>query len=91
MSKKQSWKAVKLIENVWQLLQNWWFLIVGHLLLVLGCYHVTLGLYQLHAAEKIAVTPSVVLKSPLFWGLILILGGICFLRAPVALKILLGT
>lgn len=48
--------------------------IFGHLCIILGCYLVTWGIYLLPVGELTFVG---ILSKPLFWGLLLIFGGIC--------------
>jgi len=47
--------------------------VIGHLLLIVGAYVLTWGLIG-------SASLSVVLKSPVFWGIFVILSGMCFLK-----------
>jgi uncharacterized membrane protein HdeD (DUF308 family) len=48
--------------------------LLGHLMVILGCYALTWGIYLAPISEPTFI--GIILK-PLFWGLILILSGIC--------------
>lgn len=54
-------------------------LIVAHILFVGGSYLIAWGLNLLPQSKP---TPGDILAKPLFWGLISILGGFCFIYAP---------
>lgn len=56
-----------------------WQLIVGHILLVIGCYFTAWGIYLV---PKSSPTLKDIFARPLFWGLIIIFGGLCFIFAP---------
>jgi len=56
-----------------------WQLIAGHILLVIGCYLTAWGIYL---APQSSPTPLSIFTRPLFWGLIVILGGLCFIFVP---------
>ena len=57
-----------------------WQLVVGHILFIGGCYLVALGANLLPQSKP---TPRDILTKPLFWGLVAILGGFCFVFAPL--------
>jgi len=49
-------------------------LVFGHSCVILGCYLIALGIY---VAPLVNPTPVEILTTPLFWGLVAVLGGVC--------------
>jgi len=60
-------------------------LIVSHVLLIGGCYLLASGI---STVVKGRARPKEVLRSPLFWGLFMILGGLCMIFSPWVLPAL---
>jgi len=60
-------------------------LIVSHALLIVGCYLFARGINLVVSGSAPA---KEVLTSPLFWGLFMILGGLCMVFSPWILPVL---
>lgn len=60
-------------------------LIISHVLFIGGAYLFASGINRL---VKGSATAKGVLKSPLFWGLFMILGGLCIIFSPWVLPAL---
>lgn len=60
-------------------------LVISHILFIGGCYLVASGISRVAKGSALAKD---VLTSPLFWGLFMILGGLCMTFSPWALPYL---
>jgi Na+-driven multidrug efflux pump len=60
-------------------------LIVSHVLLIVGCYLFARGI---NLVVRGSARAKEVLTSPLFWGLFMILGGLCMIFSPWVLPAL---
>jgi len=60
-------------------------LIVSRILFIGGCYLLALGT---SLVVKGSANPKEILASPLFWGLFMILGGLCLIFSPWVLPAL---
>jgi len=60
-------------------------LIISHVLFIVGCYSFALGI---KVSVKGSASSKEILTSPLFWGLFMILGGLCMVFSPWVLPLL---
>jgi hypothetical protein len=60
-------------------------LVVSHILFIGGCYLFASGI---HLVVKGSTHAKEILTSPLFWGLFMILGGLCIIFSPWVLPAL---
>jgi hypothetical protein len=60
-------------------------LIISHILFIVGCYLFARGI---NLVVKGSARAKEILTSPLFWGLFMILGGLCMVFSPWVLPAL---
>ena len=60
-------------------------LIISHILFIVGCYLFARGI---NLVVKGSARATEILISPLFWGLFMILGGLCMVFSPWVLPAL---
>jgi len=60
-------------------------LIISHVLFIVGCYFLAPAT---RVSVKGSASPKEVVTSPLFWGLFMILGGLCMVFSPWVLPLL---
>ena len=60
-------------------------LIISHILFIVGCYLFARGI---NLVVKGSARAKEILISPLFWGLFMILGGLCMVFSPWVLPAL---
>jgi hypothetical protein len=60
-------------------------LIISHILFIVGCYLFARGI---NLVVKSSARAKEILTSPLFWGLFMILGGLCMVFSPWVLPAL---
>lgn len=60
-------------------------LVISHALFVGGCYLFASGI---NLVTKGSAKPKEVFTSPLFWGLFMVLGGLCLIFSPWVLPAL---